>query len=193
MNWFNLVVKLTLLHPALSTWFLAPIASAQTQTPAKTTSPEPKDLDPDEGWPVGFTPYIWFAGIHGTVGALNHDASVHATFGDIFNYLNIGFMGVVEPRYNRIVMPVDFMWMKLSDNKALPFDEGATSVKAKMTETLLTPKIGYRFVDSKKVKVDALRVPLLAFGDQLYAAADTNRKWVFPIGELGRQPRRSEN
>src|SRR5260370_24577588 len=65
-------------------------------------------------------------------------------------------MGVVEPRYNRIVMPVDFMWMKLSDNKALPFDEGATSVKAKMTETLLTPKIGYRFVDSKKVKVDAL-------------------------------------
>jgi hypothetical protein len=51
-------------------------------------------------------------------------------------------MGVVEPRYKRIVMPVDFMWMKLSDNKALPFDEGATSVKAKMTETLLTPKIG---------------------------------------------------
>jgi hypothetical protein len=156
MNWFNRVVRLTLLIPGLSTWFLAPIASAQTQTPAKTTSPEPKDLDSDEGWHVGFTPYIWFAGIHGTVGALNHDASVHATFGDIFNYLNIGLMGVVEPRYNRIVMPVDFMWMKLSDNKALPFDEGATSVKAKMTETLLTPKIGYRFVDSKKVKVDAL-------------------------------------
>jgi hypothetical protein len=71
-------------------------------------------------------------------------------------YLNIGLMGVVEPRYNRVVMPVDFMWMKLSDNKALPFDEGATSVKAKMTEILLTPKIGYRFVDSKKVKIDAL-------------------------------------
>jgi hypothetical protein len=108
MNWFNLVVKLTLLIPALSTWFLAPIASAQTQTPAKTTSPEPKDLDSDEGWHVGFTPYIWFAGIHGTVGALNHDASVHATFGEIFNYLNIGLMGVVEPRYNRIVMPGGF-------------------------------------------------------------------------------------
>jgi hypothetical protein len=105
MNWFNRVVRLTLLIPGLSTWFLAPIASAQTQTPAKTTSPEPKDLDSDEGWHVGFTPYIWFAGIHGTVGALNHDASVHATFGDIFNYLNIGLMGVVEPRYNRIVMP----------------------------------------------------------------------------------------
>jgi outer membrane receptor protein involved in Fe transport len=53
-------------------------------------------------------------------------------------------------------MPVDFMWMKLSDQKGLPFDEGATSVKAKLTETIFTPKIGYRFIDTKKVKVDAL-------------------------------------
>jgi hypothetical protein len=73
-----------------------------------------------------------------------------------FKYFNIGVMGAVEPRYNRIVMPVDFMWMKLSDDRGLPFDEGATSVKAKMTETLLTPKIGYRFADTKRVKVDAL-------------------------------------
>ncbi len=157
MNWFYRAAKTTLLILALSAWLLAPRASAQTQTPTQTTSPEPKDnLDSDEGWHVSFTPYIWFAGIHGTVGALDHEASVHASFGDIFNYLNIGAMATVEPRYNRIVMPFDFLWMKLSDQKALPFDEGAISVKAKMTETLITPKIGYRFVDSKKVKVDAL-------------------------------------
>jgi len=156
MIWFNRAVKLTLLIPALSTWFLAPIASAQTQAPTKTTSPEPQDLDSDEGWHVAITPYIWFAGVHGTVGALDHEASVHASFGDIFNYLNIGAMATVEPRYNRIVMPFDFLWMKLSDQKSLPFDEGAISVKAKMTETLITQKIGYRFVDTKKVKVDAL-------------------------------------
>ena len=157
MNWFYRAVKVTLLILALSVWFIAPSVNAQTQTATKTTSPEPKDnLDSDEGWHVGITPYIWFAGIHGTVGALDHEASVHASFGDIFNYLNIGAMATVEPRYNRIVMPVDFLWMKLSDEKSLPFDEGVTSVKAKMTETLVTPKIGYRFVDAKKVKVDAL-------------------------------------
>ena len=94
MNRFYRAVKPTLLIVALSTWFLAPIAGAQTQTPTRTTSPEPKDLDLDEGWHVSFTPYIWFAGIHGTVGALNHDASVHATFSDIFNYLNIGLMAL---------------------------------------------------------------------------------------------------
>jgi hypothetical protein len=131
-----------------------PTAMAQTQTAAtaKTETPSPSD----NGWHVAIAPYIWFAGVHGTVGALDHEASVHASFGDIFNYLNIGAMAAVEPRYNRIVMPFDFLWMKLSDQKSLPFDEGATSVKAKMTETLITQKIGYRFVDAKKVKVDAL-------------------------------------
>jgi len=156
MNRFYRAAKVTLLILVLSTWLSMPKANAQTQTSTSTTSPQPKEMTTDEGWHVGITPYIWFAGVHGTVGILDHEASVHASFGDIFNYLNIGAMAGVEPRYNRIVMPFDFVWMKLSDNKALPFDEGATSVKAKMTETLVTQKIGYRFIDTKKVKVDAL-------------------------------------
>jgi hypothetical protein len=141
---------------SLATLLFLPVASAQSQS-ATASASKPDSPDPsDEGWHVAFTPYIWFAGMHGTVGALGHEASVHANFSDIFNYLNIGLMGAVEPRYNRIVMPVDFMWMKLSDNKALPFDEGAISVKAKLTETIFTPKIGYRFIDTEKFKVDAL-------------------------------------
>jgi hypothetical protein len=203
MNWFHRAVKLTLLISALSTWFLAPSASAQTQTPTKTTSPEPKDLDSDEGWHVAITPYIWFAGVHGTVGALDHEASVHASFGDIFNYLNIGAMATVEPRYNRIVMPFDFLWMKLSDQNALPFDEGATSVKAKMTETLITQKIGYRFVDAKKVKVDALfgfrywhlGTSLTLQPTQMVNGFSQSANWVDGLGggriELGLTPKLS--
>ena len=146
VNFLSALWLLSLIH--------VPTALAQSQTAAtpKTETPSPSD----DGWHVAITPYIWFAGVHGTVGALDHEASVHASFGDIFNYLNIGAMAAVEPRYNRIVMPFDFLWMKLSDNKALPFDEGATSVKTKMTETLITQKIGYRFVDRKRFKVDAL-------------------------------------
>ena len=44
--------------------------------------------------------------------------------------------------------------MKLSDDKALPFQEGTTSAKAKITQTLLSPKIAYRLVDGEKIKVD---------------------------------------
>jgi hypothetical protein len=120
------------------------------------TAPQPKETNTNDGWNVAVTPYLWFAGIHGTVGALSREASVHASFGDIFSYVNIGAMGVVETRYKRVLMPVDFMWMKLSDNKALPIQVVAISIKAKMTETMLTPKIGYRIADGKRVKVDAL-------------------------------------
>jgi hypothetical protein len=125
-----------------------------------TSSPETsqaKQADPNDGWHLEITPYLWFAGVHGTTGALGREASVDASFSDIFKYFNIGAMGVVEARYNRIIMPLDFMWMKLSDDKGVPLNElGVQSIKVKMTETMLTPKIGYRVADGKRVKVDAL-------------------------------------
>jgi len=159
MNCFRKAAKTALLVLTMGALFSLPRASAQTEppTPKSTDAPQSDETNTDGGWHVGITPYLWFAGVHGTAGALGHDASVHATFGDIFDYLNIGAMGVVETRYNRVLMPLDFMWMKLSDNKAIPLDDPeAASIKAKMTETMLAPKIGYRVADGKKVKVDAL-------------------------------------
>ena len=141
---------------ALAASFHSPRASAQAQSEMSTTAPQPKETNTDGGWQLAITPYLWFAGVHGTTGALGREASVHASFGDIFNYVNIGAMGVLEARYKRVRMPVDFMWMKLSDNKALPINVVALSIKTKMTETMLTPKIGYRIADGKRVKVDAL-------------------------------------
>jgi hypothetical protein len=99
---------------------------------------------------------LWFAGVHGTAGAFGREAAVNASFGDIFKYFNIEAMGVVEARYNRIIMPLDFMWMKLSDDKALPLNVVAESINAKITENMLAPNIGYRVADGKRVKVDAL-------------------------------------
>ena len=151
MNWSCKTGHTTLLVLAMGALFFAPRALAQTD------SPEAKEASTDVGLHVDITPYLWFAGVHGTAGALGHDASVDANFSDIFKYFNIGAMGVVETRYNRVIMPLDFMWMKLSDNKALPLnDPEAESIKAKMTETMLAPKIGYRVADGKRVKVDAL-------------------------------------
>jgi len=128
---------------------------APSAAPPLPPLPDPPKLS-DEGWQFGIAPYLWFAGLHGTVGALGHEGSVHASFRDIFSYVNIGLMFALEPRYNRIVMPCDFMWMKLSDDKALPFEVGPTSVKIKINEITLTQKIGYRVIESEKIKVDGL-------------------------------------
>jgi hypothetical protein len=50
------------------------------------------------------------------------------------------------------------MWIKLSDDKELPpiGNSNATSIKAKMTSTILDPKASYRFVDHEKLQADAL-------------------------------------
>jgi hypothetical protein len=147
---FFYVFVLTLLFFVSGTTVLAQSSSSPS---SQIESPTPSE----DGLHVSITPYLWFAGVHGTSGVLGHDASVHASFGDIFNYLNIGAMGQLEVRYNRVIMPVDFLWMKLSDDKGVPLNDlGVESIKAKMTETILAPKIGYRVADGKRVKVDAL-------------------------------------
>ena len=66
-------------------------------------------------------------------------------------------MGAVEPRRNRLLLPVDFMWVRLKDNKGLPLtDFGITSATVRITESILTPKIGYRLADTERWKLDAL-------------------------------------
>src|ERR1700756_2582263 len=72
-----------------------------SQPPAAPT-PQKAATDPDEGWHFAVSPYLWLAGMHGTVGAFGHDASVHASFGDIFHNLNMGLMGAGEARHNKV-------------------------------------------------------------------------------------------
>ena len=51
--------------------------------------------------------------MHGTVGALGHDAGIHVPFSDLFHYLKGIIPIAVEADKGRFVMPVDFLWMKL--------------------------------------------------------------------------------
>jgi hypothetical protein len=194
MGFYFKAARAGLVFFALATFLYSPRASAQVLEDMSTSAPQPKEKDKDkesstnDGWHFAFTPYIWFAGVHGTAGALGHDVSVHASFGDIFNYLNIGAMGAFESRYKRIIMPVDFMWMKLSDEKGIPITDNVDSVKATMRETMLTPKIGYRIADGKKVKVDALfgfrywhlNTELRAFagGNQIGSGISQSANWT---------------
>ncbi len=157
MNWQGKTGR-TLMALALGALFLGIQANAQTTSTTSTPAPKVEQEDPAEaGWHATISPYIWFSGIHGTTGALGHDASVSAGFGDIANYLNLGAMASFEVRHGRVLLPLDFFWIKLSDDKAIPVnDPEAESVKAVLKETIVTPKIGYRIGDSKRVKVDAL-------------------------------------
>jgi hypothetical protein len=109
------------------------------------------------GWRVGITVYGWFPGLHGTVGAFGHNASVHVPFEDVFHTLKGVIPVAVEADKGRFLMPIDFIWMKLGIDDGIPLNDfGQTSIDTHMTQSILTPKIGYRLLDAEHLKFDAL-------------------------------------
>jgi hypothetical protein len=111
----------------------------------------------DNAWHFAFSPYLWFAGLHGTVGALGRNVSVHASPGDVLSHFDIGLMGVAELSRKRVLVPVDLLWIRLSDSHALPFTAlSAVSADMRVGQFVLTPKIGYRVFEKEKLKIDAL-------------------------------------
>jgi hypothetical protein len=141
----------------------ATVSDPETSDAAIDQSP-PNAPDPqntaaaanDDGWHFGVTPYIWFAGVSGTVGALGHDVGIHVSPGDLLSHFDIGAMAAVEARKNRLVLPVDFLFIKLKADKGVPLNDFVNSIQFKGTVVILAPKAGYRIVDHEKLKVDAL-------------------------------------
>jgi hypothetical protein len=120
-------------------------------------SPSTSKAAADDGWRLKMSIYGWFPGIHGTVGVGGHNASIHESFSDVFHVLKGVIPITVDANKGRFVMPIDFFWVKLGDNAGIPLNEaGQTSVDFHITESILTPKFGYRLLDGEHFKIDAL-------------------------------------
>jgi outer membrane protein OmpA-like peptidoglycan-associated protein len=144
--------------PAASTAALA-LPDAPAPTPDQAAGPVSQYPTGSTGgdWRVGISIYGWFPGLHGTVGALGHNASIHVPFSDVFQALKGIIPVAVEADKGRFLMPVDFLWMKLGVDNGIPENDfGQTSIDTNLTESILTPKLGFRLYDSENLKVDAL-------------------------------------
>jgi hypothetical protein len=131
----------------------APTADAASQSTTTTTASATSDSD----FHLSVSGYLWLPGVHGNVGALGRTVAVSASPGDLLSNFRFGIMGFIEPSYKRIIFPVDLMWIRLEDDKAIPFPNlEVNNANIKGGELILTPKIGYRIVDREKLKIDAL-------------------------------------
>jgi hypothetical protein len=144
----------------------------------------------DDQWHIGFLPYLWFAGVHGTTGVRGFNASVHASAGDLLSHFDIGLMSVLEVRKNRVVLPVDMMWIRLSDSKSLPENVvGVNSIDARAGQFVLSPKGGYRIIDGERLKVDGMAGlrywhvgARLNFSPIILNGVSTSKNWVDALG-----------
>jgi hypothetical protein len=161
--------------------------SDPTTTPAATPPAQASTADQSDGWHFTVSPYLWFPGVHGTIGADQLPVSVHATPGDLLSHFRFGIMGVVEPRYKRILLPLDIVWVRLADDKALPLTPNGTVANLKGSEFILTQKVGYRLLDYKMVKIDALAgFRFWHFGESLSFTTNSlnfssSQNWIDPV------------
>ncbi len=110
-----------------------------------------------DSWRVGISLYGWFAGLHGTVGVQGYNAGIHVPFSDLFHALIFEIPVAVEADKGRFVMPIDFLWLKLGVNNGIPLNDfEQTSIDTRMTESIFTPKLGYRLIDADHLKFDLL-------------------------------------
>jgi|KBSMisStandDraft_5_1062788.scaffolds.fasta_scaffold03223_4 hypothetical protein len=132
---------------------------AQSQAPSLSAGPtnsSSSSTSYDHGWRLDLSPYLWFAGTHGTVGAFGRDGSVHSSAGDLLSHLNAGLMGTADAQLGRFLLTGDLLWIRLSDSSALPFPGlNATSVDVRVGQFMWTSKIGYRLMDMPRFKADA--------------------------------------
>ncbi len=130
----------------------APQTATAAQTPSGASSAGPDADLTDKKWHYYGMGYIWFPGIHGTVGIRGFDTSVHVTAGEIFSNFRGGFLGDFIPTYGRFSAPVDFLWMRLRDSKAIPFAPDY-SVRADLGMSIITPKVNYLILNNPKIKI----------------------------------------
>lgn len=156
-----------LIVAALTITVLAPMALAgpadlSAANPPAAAEPAPLPDTPSkgqasDGWRGNISVYGWFPGIHGTAGPTDHQVSVHAPFSDVFHFLKGNIPVAVEFDKGRWVIPIDFFWVKLGDYRTIPINDfNQTSAKLHVTESIFTPKFGYRVLDGEHLKIDAL-------------------------------------
>lgn len=146
--------------------------------------------DDDDQWHFAVSPYLWFPWVHGTVGAFGRDAGFSVTPSDLLSHARFGLLGVVEARRNRIVSPIDTLWLNVKATKALPFPGPlATSASVTANIFILTPKVGFRVINQDRFKADFLTgIRYFYFGETLSFSPSLlglnfskNQNWVDPL------------
>jgi opacity protein-like surface antigen len=147
---------------AFTKWrlFLSPLLLSLTcallsaQTAANDPSSPPSFRD--DSWRMSVSPYLWMAGMNGTVGFAGRQVQVNQSFSDIFENLKLGVMGFSETRRGRIGLLTDLMYIRLGNETAIPVAglPSAINVKTSLNTFTLTPYFSYRVLGNDRGTID---------------------------------------
>lgn len=107
-------------------------------------------------WQVSSSMYLWAAGVGGNV---TNGGEIDVPFSDIIQTLDMSLMGNIEARKDKWFVATDLFYIALSDeaNGLINPDAGDVALKGsyELTETIITPTVGYNLIDTAKGTLDA--------------------------------------
>ncbi len=137
-----------------------------------------------EGWTQEFAPYVWGAGMDGTVGVRDVTADVNMNFSDIVDNLQMAFMGAYRASRDRYSITVDGVYMALGTTLHGP--GGLSKLDVDVNQGALEVDAGYEVVD-RFVVFGGLRYNDLETQLKLNGAlgnirkVDASESWVDPV------------
>lgn len=115
---------------------------------------QPSPAAETDGWQYEVTPYLLAAAMDGTVGVQADTIPVDASFSDIWDHLDAGFMGVFTAQKGPWSFALEGVYMKLEDEVTGPV-LGVVSADVTNAMYIAQGTVGYRVLD-EKTKLDLL-------------------------------------
>lgn len=114
----------------------------------------------EDHWQIEITPYLFGAGMDGTVGVRGVEGEVDADFDEIFDNLDSALMGALELRRGRFGLLLDGMYFKLEDEQTRswqgPSGIGSATGKLEATTTMQLYQIGVGYRIGERVVADLI-------------------------------------
>jgi hypothetical protein len=108
-------------------------------------------------WHIAWAPaYLWLSGVDGNIGVARKTIPVSASFSDVFDKLNIGYMTALDVRRKKVGVLTDFQYIDLSsDEISTPFGKLYSTAHTDAQQYILDPEVYGRVYESSRGFVDA--------------------------------------
>ncbi len=134
-------------------------------------------------WKHELAPYVWGSAMSGTTTTGPVSADVDASFGDILDNLEMGFMGAYRASRDRLSITVDGIYMGLGSHGRGP--AGFVNADVDLDQSALEVDVGYEVLERLTVfgglRYNDLSVKLDATGPLGTRSADADEDWVDPV------------
>lgn len=106
-------------------------------------------------WEFGFKPYLWMAGLEGTMGVNGVETPMDIDFGDIWDNLDFGWSSILEARRGKWGVMLDFTYLSLSDSFSPSFGAVPIAPEGFEMKMILLDLVGsYRAIGWDKGHLD---------------------------------------